>query len=132
MNKFKRWDKNTFIQNVLLFIIYVIALYPLTKVGFAAEDDIDLYCNCFAGRWANLSDVSQGRFYLTFMRYIFAVPYLFESNLWLDFCRITPIAISFILFVLLIKRVFHSESITLFCAVFMACFMQIMGSHSIT
>jgi|GEM_PF-1157159 len=132
MNKFKRWDKTTFIQNLLLFLIYIIALYPLTKVGFAAEDDIDLYCNCFTGRWANLSDVSQGRFYLTFMRYIFAVPYLFESKLWLDFCRITPIAISFLLFVLLVKRVFHSEAISLFCAVFIACFLQIMGSHSIT
>ena len=122
-------------ENLLLFILYVTALWPLRNIGLAIGDDVTLYAHCFSGHWHLLVDnfiLSNGRFYLTFMRYVFALPYLFDSRLWFMFWYITPFALCFWLFVLLVKRLFHSEALTLFCALFFACYFQVIGWHSIT
>src|SRR5574344_190788 len=135
MSKFKRWDRELFFENFLLFLLYIITLYPLTRVGFVVADDIDLYSHCFAGHWHLLVDdviLSHGRFYLVFMRYLYGLPYLVDSRLWFLFFYITPIALCFIAAVRLIKRLFHSSALSLFCALFFACCFQIIGWHSVT
>ncbi|MFA6200012.1 MAG: hypothetical protein WC679_06380 [Bacteroidales bacterium] len=131
----KPFNQEKFTINFLLFLVYLIALYPLTKVGFTVGDDIDTYVDFCSGHWTHIvGDLPyvSGRFYLLFIRYVVAVPYLINNPTYFDLMYILPIALSFILFTRLIKRVFNNDSITLFAAIFFASCFQIAGFHSIT
>jgi len=131
----KPFNQEKFTINFLLFLVYLIALYPLTKVGFTIGDDIDTYVELCKGHWTHIvGDLPyiSGRFYLLFIRYVVAVPYLINNPTYFDLMYILPIALSFILFTRLIKRVFNNDSITLFAAIFFASCFQIAGFHSIT
>lgn len=129
------FNQEKFGINFLLFLVYIIALFPLTKIGFTVGDDIDLYTETCKGHWnhviGNLPYL-HGRFYLLFSRYVNTVPYLIDSRVYFDLMYIFPIALSFILFSRLIQRVFNNDSISLFAAIFFASCFQIAGFHSIT
>ncbi|MBP1629745.1 MAG: hypothetical protein H6Q15_638 [Bacteroidetes bacterium] len=133
--KIKQFNQEKFAINFLLFLVYLITLYPLTKIGFTVGDDIYTYVEFCKGHWAHIvGDLPyiSGRFYLIFIRYVVAVPYLINNPTYFDIMYILPIALSFILFTRLIKRVFNSNPITLFAAILLASCFQIAGFHSIT
>lgn len=131
----KTFNQEKFTINFLLFLVYIIALFPLTKIGFTVGDDIDLYTDLCKGHWTNIVGnlpYLHGRFYLLFIRYVNTLPYLINNHAYFDLMYIFPIALSFILFSKLIQRVFNNYSITLFAAIFFASCFQIAGFHSIT
>lgn len=122
--------------NILLFIIYLIALYPLTKIGITTSDDMDIFL--FSHDLSSLINLNhhyafyQGRFYFLITRYIYALPYLIDSPLYFNAFYIFPFIGSFVLFVRLIERVFSNSSLTLFSAVFITSIFQISYFYSIT
>lgn len=123
------------IVNILLFIIYFIALYPLTKVGFTVGDDIDLYVLCTSGRWPEVvGDLPylHGRFYFFITRWIYALPYLIDSPLYFSTLYILPIALCFVAFAQLINKLFKNSNITLLSSLLLLATFQIMGFHSST
>jgi hypothetical protein len=131
----RKTNKEDLIINLALFIIYFIALYPLTKVWLNVGDDIDLYINTSRELSYKIVDYwiyEHGRFYLTFMRYVYTVPYLVDNHLYFSLMLILPIALCFVLFTRLIKRVFNNYSITILSALLFAALFQINGFHSAT
>lgn len=123
------------IINFFLFLIYIIALYPLTKIGFTVGDDIDLFVICTSGRWNEVvGDLPylHGRFYFFITRWIYALPYLIDSPIYFSTLLILPIALSFIAFVQFINKLFNNSNITLFSALLLIATFQIMGFHSST
>ncbi len=123
------------IVNFLLFIIYIIALYPLTKIGFTVGDDIDLYVLCTSGRWPEVvGDLPylHGRFYFFLTRWIYALPYLIDSPLYFSTLYILPIALCFVAFAQLINKLFNNSNITLLSSLLLISTFQIMGFHSST
>ena len=129
------FNQERFTVYFLLFLIYLITFYPLTKIGFTVGDDIDFYIELGKD---NLHEIirntafSHGRFFFLFMRYFLLVPHLIDNPIYFDLCYILPIASSFILFSRLIQRVFNSDSITLFSAILLASSFQIAAFHSST
>ncbi len=129
-------ENNQLIIGILLFIIYLIALIPLRKIGFTTSDDMD---NFFLSNQI-LSTFSYGyslslrlsRFYNIFTAWVYFIPYLSDSKLYYDLVFILPFVACFILFTRLIHRIYDNYSITLFAAVFMAACFQIAAFHSIT
>lgn len=133
--KINQFNQEKFAINFLLFLVYLITLFPLTKIGFTVGDDIDTYVEFCKGHWTHIvGDLpyDSGRFYLIFIRYVVTIPYLINNPIYYDLMYIFPIALSFILFTRLIKRVFNNNSITLFAAILLASCFQIAGFHSIT
>lgn len=123
------------IVNILLFIIYVIALYPLTKIGFTAGDNIDLFVQCCDKHWQYVvGDLpyNNGRFYLIFTHWVCALPYLVDSPLYFYPLYILPIALCFIAFVHLIQKLFNNNTITIFSSLFLIASFQIVGFYSLT
>lgn len=123
------------IVNILLFIIYIIALYPLTKVGFTVGDNIDLFVQCCNNHWQNvLGDLPyyDGRFYLFLTHWVSALPYLVDSPLYFYPLYILPIALCFVCFINLVRKIFNNNSITLFSALFLIASFQIIGFCSLT
>jgi len=128
--------KEKFTINFLLFIIYLIALYPLTKIGFTVSDDMDTFLA--SGEFAKQFNLGffyaclQGRFYNIFTRWIYTLPYIVDSSFYFKAIFILPFVACFILFIKLIERVVNNSSFTLFCAISIASFFQIVGFYSIT
>ncbi|MPL88113.1 hypothetical protein SDC9_34128 [bioreactor metagenome] len=123
------------VVNFLLFIIYIIALYPLTKIGFTVGDDIDLYVLCTSGRWPEVvGDLPyiHGRFYFFITRWIYALPYLIDSPLYFSTLYILPIALCFVAFAQLVNKLFNNSNITLLSSLLLISTFQIMGFHSST
>ena len=95
------FNQERFTVYFLLFLIYLITFYPLTKIGFTVGDDIDFYIELGKD---NLHEIirntafSHGRFFFLFMRYFLLVPHLIDNPIYFDLCYILPIASSFILF----------------------------------
>lgn len=129
------FNQERFIIFFLLFLVYIITFYPLTKTGFSVGDDIDFYTELGKDNFHQTiknTALRQGRFYFLFMRYIQIFSLSTYNTVFFDLLHILPIAFSFILFSKLIQRVFRSDAITLFSAVFMALSFQIAGFHSCT
>ncbi len=129
------FNQEKFTIYFLLFLVYIITFYPLTKVGFTVGDDIDLYTETCKGHWGHVVGnwpYLQGRFYFFISRYIQTVPYLIDNPIYFDLTYILPIVASFVLFSTLIQRVFKSNSITLLTAILLSSSFQIIGFHSIT
>ncbi|MBP1630755.1 MAG: hypothetical protein H6Q15_1648 [Bacteroidetes bacterium] len=120
---------------LLLLIVYIIALYPLSYVGLTTCDDLSYYL--MSGNWNSILDVvnyvgEQGRFGFFITIWFNFIPYLIDNNLWHSLCLIIPIAISFLLFIKIIKRVFNDNSLTLLVSILLATNMQIMGKTHLT
>lgn len=123
------------IVNTLLFIIYIIALYPLTKVGFTVGDNIDLFVQCCNNHWQNvLGDLPyyDGRFYLFLTHWVSALPYFVDSPFYFYPLYIIPIALCFVGFINLIRKIFNNNAITLFSALLLIACFQIIGFCSLT
>lgn len=120
-------QENT-VVNLLLLVVYVIALYPLTKIGLTIGDDMDLFLNCCPTHWQFVVGnfpTTQGRFYLYFMRWVYALPYLVDSPLYFYSVYILPIALCFIAFNYFVRKLFNNNSITLFSSLLLIATMQI-------
>lgn len=134
--KIKFIGKEKFTIDFLLFIIYLIALYPLTKIGFTVSDDMDTFL--VSGEFAKQFNLGffyaclQGRFYNILTRWIYTLPYIVDSSLYFKAIFILPFVSCFILFIKLIQRVVNNSSFTLFCAISIASYFQIVGFYSIT
>jgi hypothetical protein len=129
------FNQEKFTIYFLLFLVYIITFYPLTKIGFTVGDDIDLYTETCKGHWGHVVGnwpFLQGRFYFFISRYIQTVPYLIDNPVYFDLTYILPIVGCFVLFTTLIHRVFKSSSITLLTAILLSSSFQIIGFHSIT
>jgi len=132
-NKLLKQEKR--IVNILLFIIYIIALYPLTKIGFTAGDNIDLFVQCCHNHWQYVvGDLPyiNGRFYLIFTHWVSAVPYLVDSPLYFYPLYIIPIALCFVAFVHLMQKLFNNNTITIFSSLLLIASFQIVGFYSLT
>lgn len=129
-------DKEKFMINFLLFIIYLIALYPLTKIGFTVSDDMDnfLFSNEILTplSYGYSLSIRLSRFYNIFTAWVYFIPYIIDSTLYFDIIFILPFVACFILFVRLLHRIYNNYSITLLSSLFIASFFQIVGFHSIT
>lgn len=125
------------IVNLLLIIIYIIALYPLTKIGITIGDDMDLFLNCCPSHWQDVVGdlpTSQGRFYLLFMRWVYALPFLVDSPLYFYPVYILPIVLCFVSFTHFVRKLFNNNGITLFSSllvisIFQLCFHSAATSY---
>ncbi len=116
------------IVNLLLIIIYIIALYPLTKIGITIGDDMDLFINCCPTYWQDVvgyMPTYQGRFYLLFMRWVYALPFLVNSPLYFHTISIFPIVLCFVSFTYFVRKLFNNNGITLFSSLLLIATMQI-------
>lgn len=133
---FQTKDDNKIIVNVLLFVIYLIALLPLTQIGFTTSDDMDNFLlseNISSPFLYGYSlSFKLSRFYNIFTGWVYFIPYLIDSKLYFDIIFILPFVACFILFVNLIKKIFNNYSLTLLSALFLAANFQIAAYHSIT
>lgn len=119
----------------LIFIIFIIGLFPLTKNGFNVGDNIDLFILTTQGRWNEIiGDLpyTHGRFYLLFMPWVYAIPYFIDSPFYFYPLYILPIALCFIAFIKLIQKLFNDNNITLLSSLVLISTFQINGFHSST
>lgn len=116
------------VVNLLLLVIYIIALYPLTKIGITIGDDIDLFLNCCPTHWQDVVGdlpTTQGRFYLLFMRWVYALPFLVNSPIYFHTVSILPILLCFVSFTHFIRKLFNNKGITLFSSLLLIATLQI-------
>lgn len=114
--------------NLLLLVIYIIALYPLTKIGITIGDDMDLFLSCCPTHWQDVVGhlpTYQGRFYLLFMRWVYALPFLVNSPIYFHTVSILPILLCFASFTHFVRKLFNDNGITLFSSLLLIATLQI-------
>ena len=125
-------------ENIYLLIIlfiYIIALYPLTKVGINVGDNMDLFIQNVEGRWGEIVGelpYNQGRFYLLFMPWVYTLPYLIDSPLYFYPIYIIPLLLCFFSFSLFVKKLFNNKYITLLASLILISTFQLNRFHSVT
>lgn len=124
-------------QNIYLWaiiaVLLLVSLLPLTKISFITGDDIEYYITSDPAYWVDSARVyaeSTGRFYFLLVKWIYAVPYLVNSNLYYYTMFIVPVITVFILFFWLIKRATNNSSIALLVALFSCATFSIFGEYS--
>ena len=121
-------------QWFLLFLLFIITIYPLFNVGLITSDDHlyflysdPLFSNEGFG-WAKYN----GRFYYVFMMWIYSLPYVVDSPVYLGFMHLFPIFASVCLFTWLVDRALHDRKLTLLAALFACLFYQVTPWYSMT
>ena len=121
-------------QRFLLFLLFIITIYPLLNVGLITGDDFSFYLdsqplfNETGFNWALLN----GRFYYVFMKWIYSVPYIIDSPVYFSFMHLFPIFLYMFLFVWLMDRMFSDRKLTLLIALLATLFYQVTPWHSMT
>jgi len=89
---------------------------------------MDLFLNCCPAHWQNIVanvPTTQGRFYLYFMRWVYALPFLIDSPLYFQTISLLPITLCFVSFTHFVRKLFNNNGITLFSSLLLIATLQI-------
>jgi len=121
-------------QRFLLFLLFIITIYPLFRVGLTTCDDFNFYLdsqplfNDSGFKWAMIN----GRFYYVFMKWVYSLPYVIDNSGYFAFMHLFPIFLYLFLFVWLVDRILSDRRLTLLVALFASLFYQVTAWCSMT
>ncbi|MDL2228460.1 hypothetical protein LJC25_01645 [Bacteroidales bacterium OttesenSCG-928-K03] len=128
------YEKTTkFLFNFLLLVVAIITFLPLLKVGFVHADDVEYFLMSDPKLWGgdaqHYAHIS-GRFYFLITKWIYAIPYLVDSQLYYYSVRIIPLIVGVILLFLLIKRAGYDKQYILIGLLTFLSSFQLYGAGS--
>ena len=110
----------------LIFILCIIVLFPITKTGFTTTDDI--YTELFPT--VHDAAFEQGRVGFLLLSYPSKLPYLLDSEVYFEICRVGSIILTLVLFFICIYVLFDSYIIAILSAIFFLSFIQNSWDHN--
>lgn len=123
--------------NVLLWVItgvlLLVTLYPLTNIFAITGDDLENFLGVNFSKWydsALLYAEGTGRFNFLLVKWVYSIPYLFDSELYYYSVAITPVAIAFALFIWLACRIMKNGYVALLVGLLGCATFSIFGEYS--
>ncbi len=118
----------------LFFLTILLTLFPFFKIGFTTADDFGYYLRTLDGTVfsdAVKSAENTGRFYLYFVKPIYSIPYLVDNFYFTKIIQYSFLLWSFILFTVLIKRIFKQNEFSLLIFLLLFTFLSVTPNFHI-
>ncbi|MDR1792310.1 MAG: hypothetical protein LBR36_02555 [Bacteroidales bacterium] len=131
MNKIKLKDAN-FDKKLLFWGAYITciicALYPFFQIGFTTADDLEYYMCALSGDYAvefQRYARNTGRFYFLITKIFYHFPYIVDNLYFTKIIQYSTLSLAFVLFAMIIKKIFHSKELSLFVLLLLFAFLPI-------
>ena len=127
-----KWD-HIFIY-FLFFITIVLTLNPFFKIGFTTADDLENYMSVLSGNvFSDAKWYAQGagRFYFLITKPIYHLPYLIDNFYFTKIVQYSSLLLSFVLFALVIKKIFKQKYFSLLVFLMLFVFLTVMPNYHV-